>query len=83
MSEPIQEEFKEVMNTLAHTLDEVFNGKAQGKDRKIGFMLSVFPFGNEGRFNYISNGGDRADIICLMKEMIARFEGQPEMSGSA
>lgn len=83
MSKPIQEEFNELMNVLAHTLDEVFNGNAQGEDRKVGFMLSVFPFGDEGRFNYISNGGDRADMVCLMKEMIARFEGQPEISGNA
>jgi hypothetical protein len=44
----------------------------------------VFPFeGFDGRCNYISNGADRRDIVLLMKEMIARFEGQPEVKGKA
>jgi hypothetical protein len=44
----------------------------------------VFPFGDRtGRCNYISNGADRRDIVTLMKEMIGRFEGQPEMKGRA
>ena len=29
------------------------------------------------------NGAKREDIVTLMKEMIARFEGQPEMKGTA
>ena len=82
MSEPIQDEYLELMNDLAKMLDKAFNGDAKGEDRKVGFMLSVFPFGDEGRFNYIANS-DRVDIVCLMKEMIARFEGQPEISGNA
>lgn len=84
MTEPIQEEYKESMNVIAKTLDEVFNGELKGKDRTTGFCLFVFPFGErEGRFNYISNGADRKDMVCLMKEMIARFEGQPEIKGTA
>jgi hypothetical protein len=44
----------------------------------------MFPFsdigdGGEGRCNFISNGADRKDIVTLFKEMITRFEGQPEM----
>jgi hypothetical protein len=31
----------------------------------------------------MSNGADRRDIVTLMKEMIARFEGQPELKGQA
>jgi hypothetical protein len=59
-------------------------GDAQGKDRKTGFVLLVFPFGaQEGRCNYISNGADRRDIVTMMEEQIARFEGQPEMKGRA
>lgn len=69
----------------ARTLDLIFNGQAKGADRKNGFVLLVFPFGTDpdARCNYISNGADRGDIVVLMKEMIARFEGQPEMKGSA
>lgn len=85
---PIEDAYKVQMQELARVLDRIFNGKLQGKDRPTGFVLMVFPFdeiGPEGqhRCNYISNGADRRDIVLLMKEMIARFEGQPEMTGRA
>ena len=81
---PIESEFRENMNRVAAALDELFNGEARGKDRKVGFVLLVFPFGeNAGRCNYISNGADRRDIVTMMKEQIKRFEGQPEMTGHA
>ena len=82
---PIQAEYRAKMNAVARALDEMFNGDAKGNDREAGFVLLVFPFGNteSGRCNFISNGADRKDIVVLFKEMIARFEGQPEMSGRA
>jgi hypothetical protein len=81
---PIQPEFYELMNAVARGLDEVFNGQATGADRKVGFVLLVFPFGNDdGRCNYISNGADRRDVVVMMKEQIKRFEGQPEITGRA
>jgi hypothetical protein len=81
---PIQPEYREKMNVLARELDRVFNGDAHGKDRKVGFVLLVFPYeGHEGRCNYISNGADRKDIVALFKEQIKRFEGQPETEGHA
>lgn len=82
---PIQEEYRELMNKLAFALDKMFNGETTGQDRKTGFVLMVYPFGEQGqgRCNYISNGADRRDVVVLMKEMIARFEGQPEISGRA
>lgn len=82
---PIQKEYHARMNAVAQGLDEVFNGKAKGAARETGFVLLVFPFGdaNGQRCNFISNGADRRDIVTLMKEMIARFEGQPEISGRA
>lgn len=83
--EPIQPEYYNTMNALAKGIDEIFNGEEKGGNRKTGFCLFVFPFGEaEGsRFNYLSNGASRKDMICLMKEMITRFEGQPEISGRA
>jgi hypothetical protein len=78
---PIEAKHHKMMNTLAHTLDELFNGDARGPDRQTGFILMVFPFGNtDGRANYISNA-ERADVVTMLKEQLARFEGQPEMSG--
>ena len=85
---PIEPQHIEFMNWLAYAIDKMFNGDAKGKDRKTGFVLVVFPFdeieeGGQGRCNYISNGADREDVVTLMKEMIKRFEGQPEMKGHA
>jgi hypothetical protein len=81
---PIDEKYRALMNQVAVTLDKVFNGEVKGKDRKVGFVLLVFPMEtSDGRCNFISNGADRQDIVALFKEMIARFEGQPEMSGNA
>lgn len=81
---PIEDEHRAMMNAMAAALDEMFNGPAKGDDRKTGFVLLVFPFGEgEGRCNYISNGADRKDIVAMMKEQIRRFEGQPEMEGHA
>jgi hypothetical protein len=81
---PIEAAYREKMNELAHLLDRYFNDGARGADRKTGFVLLVFPFGDqEGRCNYISNGADRRDVVTMMKEQIKRFEGQPEMTGRA
>lgn len=82
---PIQPKYHDLMNSVARGLDDVFNGDAKGAERETGFVLLVFPFGDAdgSRCNFISNGADRRDVVTLMKEMIARFEGQPEMSGKA
>lgn len=81
---PIDPQYIEKMNAVAKTLDVFFNGEIKGKARQTGFVLLVFPFGDHsGRCNYISNGADRKDVVTLMKEMIARFTGQPEMKGHA
>ena len=72
-----------LMKSLAEGLDEILNGKRRGKDKINGFVLLTFPFGAaaSARCNYVSNGADRKEIVILMKEMIARFEGQPEVKG--
>ena len=82
MSEPIDAAYREQMNRVAASLDTVFNGDKRGKDRSIGFVLLMFPFDTvEGaRTNYISNA-DRKDIVVALKEIVARFEGQPEIKG--
>jgi hypothetical protein len=81
---PIEQAYRDQMNAVASSLDQVFNGDARGDERKVGFVLLLFEFGEkEGRCNFISNGADRKDIVTLFKEMIKRFEGQPEMKGHA
>jgi hypothetical protein len=81
---PIDPEYRRLMNTVMSILDETFNPGLRGKDRKVGLILLVFPFGeHEGRCNYISNGADRKDVTVMLKEQVKRFEGQPEMKGTA
>lgn len=78
---PISPEYRDKMQAIAQTLDEYLNDGARGSARKLGFVLLLFPFGEEegGRCNFISNGADRKDVVSLFKEMIRRFEGAPEM----
>ena len=73
------------MNHLARGIDKIFNGDKKGDERETETKVLCFPFGDteSGRCNFISNGADRKDIVVLFKEMIKRFEGQPEMTGRA
>ena len=86
---PIEEEYREKMAALARLIDEFFNGRAlpgiPAAKKQTGFVLMVFPFEEvkgEGRCNYISNA-QREDIVIMLKEQIKRFEGQPEVRGTA
>ena len=72
---PIEPGYVRMMNDIARALDITFNGDDHGGDRRTGFVLLVFPYGETGRCNYISNGADRGDIVKLFREQIARFEG--------
>jgi len=84
MSEAIDIAYRAQMNTLAASLDKAFNGDKRGRDKTTGFVLLMFPFGAEegARTNYISNA-DRRDIVVALKEIVARFEGQPAIKGRA
>jgi hypothetical protein len=79
---PIEKQLHAKMEFLARQLDHLFNGDLRGQDRKVGFCLMAFNFGEAGRANYISNA-NRADVVTLLKEQLARFEGQPELKGTA
>ena len=65
-------------------LDDVLNGKdARTPKAKNGLVLLVFPFGETGEHvNYISNC-QRKDVLAALKEIVARFEGQPKVVGNA
>jgi hypothetical protein len=81
---PIETRYQAKMRAVVQQLDMIFNGQIGGTGRHTGFVLLVFPFGEqEGRCNYISNGANREDIVVLFKEQIKRFEGQPDVSGRA
>lgn len=72
--EPIQAEHRAMMNAVAQSLDEVFN---PGDTRRVAFVVLTANMGDYegGRVNYISNG-NREDIVSMLKELIARFEGR-------
>jgi hypothetical protein len=69
MSDPIDSQYRDLMNALAVGLSEVLGG--------LGFALLVFEHGNanNGRVNYIGNS-NRDDMIAAMREFIARNEGR-------
>lgn len=80
---PIEATLHAQMNAIAEVLDEFLNGDAKHPNKEIGFVLLTFKYGERDgrRCNYISNGADRKDMISLLKELAARFEGQPEIEG--
>jgi hypothetical protein len=72
----------EVIQELARAIDLCLNG--QEDQKRNGFCLFIFPFDDlEGtNTNYVSNA-KRDDVKAAMKEVIARWEGQPQVSGQA
>ena len=80
---PVESSYHGKMEFLTRQIDHLFNGDLRGEHRHTGFVLLVFPFGDDsGRCNYMSNA-DRRSVVTMLKEQIARFEGQPEQTGSA
>lgn len=74
---PIEMSVRDAMNNLAVALDKILNGERidQSGERKNGFVLLLFPFGDKsGKCNYISNGADRDDIVRMFQEQIKIFE---------
>lgn len=81
---PIDPKFREQMVAIISALDDFVNGGKKGPDRENAIVVMMFKFGTApGRCNFMSNGVDRKDLVILMKEMVARFEGQPEIEGHA
>ena len=76
-SEPIPEDQRVFMKALASGIDDILNGKSPTKP-KVGFALLTYNFGEDiagtGRVNYIGNGR-RSDVLLMLKELIARWEG--------
>ena len=71
---PIEERYVEQMKALSRGLDELFNGESLGEARQTGFVLLVFPFGDEaGRCNYISNARGE-DVLTMMRGQVKRLE---------
>lgn len=75
MADKITEEYRARMNAVAQALDDTFNPGAGPK--QAAFVLLLADFGDiaGGRVNYISNA-DRADVVAMLHEILARFEGR-------
>jgi hypothetical protein len=74
---PLDPRYQDKLVAMARTLEELLNEGARGNDRKIGFCILMFPFGEvpDGRINYVSNGARREDMIGAFRELADRFEG--------
>ncbi len=74
MTTPIEPKHVGAMNALAQEIDRAFNGDR--RPQRVAFCLLLANFGDMdgGRVNYISNA-ERADMICMVKEWLARVEG--------
>lgn len=82
--QPIETRFREQMIAAMQALDEAWNPGLKAPEKTVGIIILVFPYGShDGRCNYISNGANRRDVVTMMREQIARFEGQPELGGTA
>lgn len=84
-NQPIQEQYRELMNRLGRMLDEFCNPQAMTpsghfnkKLRKTGFVLLMFQFGSPpgNRMNYISNS-NRHEIVESLEELIDNFKSDP------
>jgi hypothetical protein len=82
---PIDPAARDDMNALAQALDVMFNGPelpGLPRQKQVGFFLTCYPFGEPGRFNYISNT-DKLDVRAMLKEITARIEGRLGPEGHA
>jgi hypothetical protein len=66
MTPDAEAETKELMQSVASALEEVFP--------KLGFCLMIFEFNKSGQMNYISNA-DRRDVVEAMEEFIVKTKG--------
>ena len=75
MSEQVSPE-----QALAQLISDVLNA-GRADDDPVGFVLIYGPY-RSGEKNYIASI-DREDRIAFLREVLARFEGQPYIEGEA
>lgn len=80
---PIPPEYREFLNALAETLDNLFNPSLPGlpRQRKVGFFLTCFEFNEQGRFNYISNA-EKLDVKKMLLDIAARIEAREKIDAA-
>lgn len=71
----------DALTLIAQALDTTLNGPAP-MPQTIGFVLLTYPFGSPGRtvISYVSNS-DRDTVKLALRQLLARWDGQPEVVG--
>ncbi len=83
---PVEPQVQDYIVAATEAIDALLNGKDNSVPKKAGIVMMIFPYGDNskgGKVIFTSNGASHNDLVVLMKEMIARFEGQPEVTGTA
>ena len=72
--DPIEAQFRELMNVLANNIDTIFNGEVENpEDRQVAFVLLICKVGDDARVNYISNA-ERRSVLAMMRKFLNRAE---------
>lgn len=78
------DENTEAMQSIAASLDDLFNNINVGGERRTGFVLLTFPIDRPGTVNYVANVADRDAVIEALRSIIVRLstpkdrpDGQP------
>lgn len=75
---------KDIMQAIAGALDDNLNGPCINGKREgnTGFVVLLFDMNaiDGTEINYVSNT-ERASTLVALKELVARFEGQPVQQG--
>jgi hypothetical protein len=83
---PIEPAFAIQMQAIGLALEEILNGKNTAPTaRRVAFVLMAVrskDADGQGRCNYISNAG-REEVMALLKEQLAIFNGCPDIKDSA
>ena len=86
---PIQADLSELMNAVARTLDDLFNGPdCPASEKRVWFFLAAGNFGEgsdlpeRNRFNYISNA-DKLDMRATLRDVLGGIEGRMAGEGHA
>jgi hypothetical protein len=70
---------RERASAIGKKLDTELNGTSG--ERKVGFVLLVFSFGDkDGECSYVSNGASELDVVLLMKKQVEQFERRHQSS---
>lgn len=73
--QPVQAQYREMMNGLANGIDDILNGEnCPVSEKKLAFCLVIAEFGDidSSRMNYISNGA-REDMVKLLGELLKKY----------